>query len=134
MTYKTFANGKDSIRSFVSGKSLANIFHDAADEFLSNTGNSNLPMKQSSWSCVAVLVSITGQNVWMHSDYYSWVRHNPDFRKANKFLRELGLPRAYSDGAPKEFSRLEVRDLSEIQQMRYAWLKTAAMIAEEEGL
>lgn len=124
-----FDSNKHTISKFSSGKSMADIFHDAADFHLrtgketSNKDYSNT----SDYSCIAVLFAIAGTNFAV--PYNSWVHKNPEFKKCYKFLKELGLPRAYWFGAPKAFCGTPAP-----QQDRYVWLKTCAMIAEEEGL
>lgn len=117
------------IKDYSSGKSMADIFNDAADFHL-RTGKA-LSNKEycstSDYSCVAVLFAIAGTDLPV--SYPEWKRKNPEFRKCYNFLKSMGLPRAYRLDAPKAFHESPTP-----QQDRYTWLKTCAMIAEEEGL
>lgn len=120
---------KHTISTFSSGKSMADIFHDAADSHLrAGKARSYKDYSNTSgYSCVAVLFAITGPDLSV--SYTEWKRKNPEFRKCYNFLKSMGLPRAYWCGAPKAF-----HESLTPQQDRYTWLKTCAMIAEEEGL
>lgn len=125
-TYQEVNNPK-FIKNFKSNKKISEILHDAADNYLSEeyAAYSN---DKTMYSCVAVLRSIIGtQFNFKLAGWDSWKKHT-QFKQILTGLKAMGLKTNYL-GEWEDADKLSIK---ERQQMRYGWLKMAAMLAEEQ--
>lgn len=120
-------NKPQFIKNFKSNKKISEILHDAADKHLS-VGNAHYLSDETEYSCVAVLRAIIGTQFYSKlADWDSWKKH-PQFKQIRHGLKAMGLQTDYM-GEWKDAYKLQIE---ERQQMRYGWLKMAAMLAEEQ--
>lgn len=125
-TYQT-VNKPQFIKNFKSNKKISEILHDAADKYLS-VGYANYFDNEIEYSCVAVLRAIVGTQFNSRlQDWDSWKKH-PQFKQILRGLKAMGL-QTDCTGEWKNACELPIQ---ERQQMRYGWLKMAAMLAEEQ--
>jgi len=125
---------KESLQS--QSVTIAEILHLAADKHLAaksseywyNRG------KKEKYSCCAVSEAV--MNLWnedkigsWEDKVDSWEDKNEMIKRVSEGLKEMGCPINSSDA----FDEANVFN-PESQQVRYAWLKFAAMIAEEQGV
>jgi hypothetical protein len=100
---------------------ISEILHSAADEWLKQCRI--WPDSRSTYSCIAIALAITPR------DYYPYRKIDTDIEhRIMKGLRNMGL----STDSLDEFT--EFAEGEERQAVRYAWLKFAALIAEEQGV
>lgn len=108
---------------------VAQILHLAADKYLSTTGGEHRSLsdwkspnvKKRNYSCEAI---IKAEGLWGSIGWDNACRKS----RAIKFTRSLGM----KPSALKLFDKFKFG--RERQAVRYAWLKHAAQIAEEQGL
>ena len=125
-TYREVNNQK-FIKNFKSNKKISEILHDAADKYLSEEGATYSDDK-TMYSCVAVLRSIIGTQFNSKlTGWGSWKKH-PQFKQILSGLKAMGLKTDYIG----EWKNAHELPIQERQQMRYGWLKMAAMLAEEQ--
>lgn len=102
---------------------LSTILNNAAEFHLSQTV-SDIPNENSEYTCIATAIAVRKA----FSDYYE--REDYLENVIEPFMKSLGLVKHpeddRDDGEFHEFEKGAVR-----QSVRYAWLKFAAMIAEE---
>ena len=120
-------NKPQFIKNFKSNKKISEILHDAADKYLSEEYAAYSSYK-TMYSCVAVLRAIIGtQFDFKLTDWDSWKKH-PQFKQILTGLKAMGLKTDYFG----EWKNADKLSIEERQQMRYGWLKMAAMLAEEQ--
>lgn len=125
-TYHT-VNKPQFIKNFKSNKKISEILHDAADKYLF-VGYASYTGDESVYSCVAVLQAIIGTQFNLKlKDWDSWKKH-PQFKQILRGLKAMGLQTDYMG----EWKNAYELPIEERQQMRYGWLKMAAMLAEEQ--
>lgn len=114
---------------------ISDILHEAADKYLTDDNYDNHYCTES-YSCNAIKKAarnLTGENnpycvdVQNLARYSKYTAEYPHQQAALKFVKELGV----KVGSSMLFDDV---DDDKRQSYRYAWLKTAAMVAEEEGL
>lgn len=115
------------IKNFKSNKKISEILHDAADKYLSEDYAAYSNVK-TMYSCHAVLYAIIGTQFDLKlRDWDSWKKH-PQFKQILTGLKAMGLKTDYFG----EWENADKLSIEERQQMRYGWLKMAAMLAEEQ--
>lgn len=120
-------NKPQFIKNFKSNKKISEILHDAADKYLS-VGYVYYTDDETEYSCVAVLRAIIGTQFNSKLiDWASWKKH-PQFKQILRGLKAMGLQTDYMG----EWKNAYTLPIEERQQMRYGWLKMAAMLAEEQ--
>ena len=107
--------------------SIAEILHLAADEHLASTRDEcwYFTGKKEKYSCCAV--SEAAMSLWDEDKIDSVEDRNELLRRIFKGLEAMGCPINSSDAFDDTGAFIP-----ENQQSRYAWLKFAAMIAEEQ--
>lgn len=121
---------------------IADILHLAADKYLAENEEQEIFSKER-WSCCAVQSALNELVVeeFLYKDgtrkFSRWnASKTPTGKRVFKGLRNLGL----STGSQRMFAEFEFNKYGrseptpESQAARYAWLKFAAMIAEEQGV
>ena len=108
---------------------IAEILHLAADKHLARTRDEYWyhSGKKEKYSCCAV--SEAAMSLWNEDKIDSVEDRNELLRRVFKGLEAMGCPINSSDA----FDDADVFN-PESQQARYAWLKFAAMIAEEQDV
>lgn len=104
---------------------IAEIIHLAADEFLWDGRNIGIHEKDDNnvFSCLAIEHAVFKLADQIGDERYEWAHDMLD--RIEEGLIEMGLD------VTKGWLFLDVKDP---QACRYAWLKFAAMIAEEQGV
>lgn len=112
---------------------LSTILNNAADNYLIDGLFTQQPAHSSEYSCISVSEATANYFKELDSISYAWEAGEYDINVVMPFLTSLGLilhpEDERDDGEFHEFPKGPER-----QAVRYAWLKFAAMIAEEEGL
>lgn len=118
---------KESLQS--QSVTIAEILHLAADKYLASNRDEYwyFTGKKEKYSCYAV--SEAAMSLWIEDKIDSVEDRNELLRRVFKGLEAMGCPVNSSDA----FDDGEVF-IPENQHSRYAWLKFAAMIAEEQGV
>lgn len=127
MTYSEI-NNPEFIKAFKSGKKISEILHLAADKCLWHPNTSPRTGYESEHSCIAILTAMT-QNY--DANYVFWKQYSQEFKRILEGLKNMGL-RTDSYGEGTIFNKCKT--YAEAQETRYAWLKFAAMLAEEQGV
>lgn len=122
---------KTYTKTFLQSKSvtIAEILHLAADKYLAAKSSEYWYNggKKEKYSCCAV--SEAAMSLWNEDKIDSLEDRNDLIKWTFEGLKAMGCPINSSDA----FDDVNVFD-PESQQARYAWLKFAAMIAEEQGV
>lgn len=124
------ASEYDYIRNFKSGKTISEILHDAADKFLAAHPYNYDSRTQTSWTCLAILRALLSDDKSIDAQwecYDKWKKYNTQYKQIIQGLYNMGLKT--SDGMGTIFKD---EYPTQRQQVRYGWLKMAAMLAEEQ--